>query len=100
MLVSLTRRPSARALPQSPNVERRDRPVQSFQCQLAGGFDLGEGLDRALNLAVHQDLSVARLATQPSRKIHDGADRRVVEPALEPDRAQRRVALGNANPEA
>ena len=54
---------------------------------------------RGARAAVDQDLAARGLAAQPRGEVDDAADRRIVEAALEAERAERREALRDADAE-
>ena len=80
-------------------VERAYRPVEPLERELAGGLGAGRVLDGGLHLAVDEDLPVLGVGAQARREIDHRADRRIVEPALEADAAERGIAVGDAHAE-
>ena len=75
-------------------------PVEAAQVERPHLVEFDRLGDAAGNALRHQDLAAARLAAQARRQVGHGADRAVVEAALEADRAERRVALRDADAEA
>jgi hypothetical protein len=82
------------------NVEAGNRPVDSFEQELANRLGVGRRLDGRMHFAVDEDLSAARFAAQPRRDMHYRADRSVVVSTIEADAAERRIAVGDVHAEA
>src|SRR5712692_10578068 len=106
---SCSRSSSARASPRSTRrsrrlhrarVERRDRPGEAFEAELADGDGLGIVFDRGLDPLAQEDLARLRFGREPLRQDDDVADRAVVVPALEADAPERGIARRDADAEA
>ena len=82
------------------NVVGGDGTNQTFEDELADGLEFHQMLDGGNHAGADEDLAVRRLGAEPGAEVGDPADRSVVGAALEPDPAEGRVALGDANPEA
>src|SRR5207302_466217 len=83
----------------SDDVERGNRLREAFQRQPPQLLDLDHRLDRSQYALRDQDLPRLGLAAEPRSQVGHGADRPVVHPALEPDRADRGVTLRDADAE-
>src|SRR5262249_14208706 len=81
------------------HVEGEHRPREALQRQAAQLLDFYQCLDRAEHALLDQDLARLGLAAEAGGHVGHGADRAVVHAALEADRADRRVALGDADAE-
>src|SRR5664279_6277420 len=74
--------------------------MKALEIEFAGGFDIGQFLDRHEDLAVDQYLASVGLPAQPRREVDDRADGRIIEPALEPNAPHGGKAMRNAHAEA
>src|SRR6266508_4569007 len=83
--------------PEPDHVERRHRLGEAFEREIAGRLSLDDVVDHPEDPLGHEDLARLRLAAQPSRQVGDRPERRVVPATFEPDRADGRVALGDAH---
>src|SRR2546425_5285091 len=81
------------------DVVGRHGSVEALESELADGFDFREVLHRRQHALRDEDLARLRLATEARGEVGHGADRPVVQAPLETDRADRRVALGDADAE-
>src|SRR5437870_5763670 len=73
--------------------------VEALEPELADRLDFREVLHRRQHALSDEDLARLRLAAEARREIGHSADRPVVQTPLEADRADRRVALGDADAE-
>src|SRR2546430_12062263 len=80
--------------------ECRHGLVEALQLDVAERGRLDRILDRGVHAAAHEDLTGLRLVREALRLDDHHAHRAVVEPALEPDPAERGVAHGDPDPEA
>ena len=80
---------------QGPHVVGHDRAMKTFQHEFAGLFDLCDGFDGHVDLALDQDLAITGFGKQTNRApIHHRADGTVVKAALKPDPAERCISIG------
>ena len=77
-------------------VERLDLAREALEGEVAHGLGVDQLLDGRQHALGDEHLPGPRLAAQAARQIGDAADRAVVQPPLEADRADRREALGDA----
>src|SRR5258706_12792279 len=84
---------------QAQNVTRVNRPLKTLERKLSNRLDLYPGLGLGEDPRRDQDLAIACLAAKARREIGDRTDRSIVETALEPYRAYRRIAACDANTE-
>src|SRR5215475_3451324 len=84
---------------QSFHIESRDRLEESLKVEIADRLGLHEVFDRGRQALRDQDLARLGFAKQASRKVGDAADGAVVPAPFKADRADRRVALGDADTE-
>src|SRR5206468_804158 len=92
-------RASSRLAPEADDVERGDGLREALEREAAQVLHLDEVLDRAEDALGDEDLPGLRLAAEPRREVRHRADRAVVHPPLEANRADRGVALGDADAE-
>ena len=81
--------------PEPCHVEGRHRAGESLERQLPESLGVHEPVDRCQDARRRQDLAGLRLAAETEGKVRDGPDRAVVPATLEPDGADRGVALGD-----
>ena len=79
--------------------ERPDRAAEPLQVELADRL-ADATARRPRTPAARRGSARGRLRAEPGGEVRDAADRGVVGSALEPDPAERGVALGDADPEA
>src|SRR6185295_15325022 len=82
-----------------PDLQERDgghRPGEALQREIPHRLDVDELLDRRDDALGSEHLAGPSLAAEAEREVRHAADRPVVEPPLEADRADRREALGEA----
>src|SRR2546422_9889267 len=72
---------------------------ESFEVEIAPGLGLHEGVRLRQQALGDQDLARLGLAAETGGEVRDGADGAVVPAPLEADRADRRVALRDADAE-
>ena len=73
--------------------------MEAFERELARRLDLQQSLRRRQDALGNQDLAGLCFTAQASGEVGDRADRAVVPASLEADRADRRIALRDADAE-
>src|SRR6266704_4090641 len=79
--------------------ERGNGLRKALQRQLAQGFDLGCVTTRRAGATVDEDLAALRFVREARREIDHAADGGIVPAPLEPECAERGIALGDADAE-
>src|SRR5688572_17945017 len=90
---------SAPSLLQPEDVVDADGLEEAFQLEVADQLGLDQRLDSGVDRLGDQHLAVAGLGADAGRTVCDRADRGIVVATLEPNPADVRVALVDAEPE-
>src|SRR5215471_13065001 len=84
---------SATCLLQAAHAIRLDGPVEALERQFSDRLGHRQIFDRGPHLAVDEDLTIGSLPAKAGSKIDHHSDRRVVEPALKANPAERGIAV-------
>src|SRR5690349_3846309 len=80
--------------------EARHGMREALERELAHGLEVAHAVEHRHGLAIGEDLAGLRLGAEPRGEVGDVADRGIVPAAFEADRAERGVALRDADAEA